>query len=162
MGDRAALEVKEADVLAIMDSGEGTAPGGVVVPFAPGIPRHEAQEQYSIAVSFARSLPATAMLQRFKVTTGSGEEHVVMTDGCSHSSGRQRVYASCPLKRAHPACFRYRYIDSFPSIEAAVADLAAWRDRASGASSDFSRVDHYRFVPDPLVVADFIPRVSPV
>ena len=162
LGDRAALEVKDADVLAIMDQGEGPPPSDAVVPFVPSIPRSEAREQYSIAVSFARALLPTAMLPRYKVTTSAGVEHVVMIDGCSHSSGRKRVYAACPLKRAHPACFRYRFIDSFPNLETAVASVAAWRDRASGAGNDFTRMDHYRCQVDPAVVADLIPRISHV
>ena len=70
---------------------------------------------------------------------------VVHFDGCTHSSGIQRGYVSCPNLR-HPNCFKYRQIDQFADWQECAAWLALWlRD---GKHEEIKQ-DHTDFEPYP-------------
>jgi hypothetical protein len=71
----------------------------------------------------------------------------VITDNCTHQSGRQRGYCNCLV---HDSCFRSKFCDEFADRERFVAYLVAW---ASAGDPRTSAAEHRGLDPEEDVVA---------
>ena len=72
---------------------------------------------------------------------------VVYYGGCTHTSGKQRVFACCDNEAQHGRCQKYRFLDHHPSDEHAVAWLFAWHAASHAMASRVGPLGHYSYVP---------------
>lgn len=88
--------------------------------------------------------PMAALVPRDSSRMYAGVDFRIYYDNCSHQSGRQRAWVVCP-DTGHSRCFRYRFLDSFPSGAHCEAFLIAWAHPAVDGS--LRREEHQRFIP---------------
>jgi hypothetical protein len=86
-----------------------------------------------------------------------GRAFHIYHDNHSHQSGRQRAWIVCP-DATHLRCFRYRFIDSFDSVQHCHAFLMAWAHKA--ASGPCSRSEHQEFGPKAEQTSDMFGHVE--
>ena len=80
---------------------------------------------------------------------------VVHFDNCSHSSGKQRAYISCPLSH-HKACFRYTTVELHESPGHAAAYLCSWANYARDKPVTFTKEKHKNHNPSDADVATLL------
>ena len=88
----------------------------------------------------------------------------ISLDNCSHRSGKQRAYVSCPRARncptPHYGCYRYITIDEHRSVGNCVARLALWAEECNGKPDTWSKADHLGFQPSEAAVAAAVAAVE--
>ena len=117
-----------------------------------------AMRRTAIATLYAHSADMVD-IRDTKFSTVNGRRVDVHFDNCSHSSGKQRVYVACPLKRNHIACFKYRQLEKFESTQHAVAWMTCWHMWAH-ANPNSTKLQHAAHEPTPADVAAMLPNVS--
>lgn len=119
---------KAAELKALVD-----APGVIeVIPYAieddaaldadeiyglPYVPPHLPDHTYIVHEPTIRRDPVTVFIDSLQ------KRMIVRFDGCSHQSGQQRAYVTCPT---HPGCRRYVFVCNYDTWRRAVAWLLAW------------------------------------
>ena len=81
---------------------------------------------HRMAAQVMRNIPAAIVDLRGRLRCDDGGLNIVIhLDNCSHQSGHQRAYATCPVK-THVACFRYTFVHLFDSVQHVAAWLTSW------------------------------------
>ena len=104
---------------------------------------------HRMAAQVMRNIPAAIVDLRGSLhCDDDGLRIVVHLDNCSHASGKQRAYATCPVK-SHVACFRYTFVHLFDSVQHAGAWLTSWgRHAADQDPKVYTKENHKAHQPD--------------
>ena len=85
-----------------------------------------------------------------------GGEVSIYFDRCTHASGMQRAFCSCPHHRPEK-CRRYVFVHNFETRNHAAAWLLAWATQEPRLAS---KADRYASEPDAAFVADVLAGIS--
>eukprot|EP00969_Alexandrium_andersonii_P123635 5464023-Alexandrium_andersonii.AAC.1 len=90
------------------------------------------------------------MIEHWSVTTPSGHTRQIHLDNGTVRSGEQRAWVRCP-RPGHSACFKYRQLNQFTSVQKCICWLGAWASGGEGNRCP-TKSGHRYFVPDPALV----------
>lgn len=87
---------------------------------------------------------------------GSNKRLMVYFDRCTHASGRQRAFVTCPVHAPAERCRRYVFVHHFETARHAGACLCAWALMAPPAAS---KAEHVAQSPSEQLVRRYLDRI---
>ena len=164
---RAAADADFASIVtsfsaALGDEDEGEAQLGLEVVAAADMPRSFAEDLravHRIAASVLRGIRHEMVdIRSVMAVTAGGRKHLIRFDNCSHSTGKQRAYISCPCQH-HRACFKFSIVEKHASPAHAAAWPGAWAAQALHQPAGFTKEAHKRFLPPAALVEELMQSV---